>query len=473
MNSIFNIRFGLLLLAFLMPLCVIFALEFNGLYGQDGYAYLQMSIDIDLFHTEAAKEFFWPIIFPLFGKLLQYIIPNHALALQLISLTAFALSAVLLFDIICNLFDASKKWVASFVLLFFVFSPYIFRFSMLVMSDMLCLLFVLITVKYSIIKEVSSKNVIFVSIAAVLAVSTRYVAIVIICVPVIYLYFKSIGQGKYKNLVMGLFFALLAFLPHLYFKGLSPYGLFDNDLLQDWSVLNSFKKEFIVSNSTVYNFSYLNLISTFLHLVGPAFCVFASILLMTATYMKIKSIRYTINTIILATFILYFVFINGIPFQNNRYYIIAFPLFLILTFPAYQFIVQKKEQWRFLAFIGLLVTQLFLIYQATNSPMVLSKRDNDMAGRIGAFNQKDLPIYTSGLEGPIGYYLPESPLFGLYRDSVKSFESNFILVIDSQRAMSQKPNSNLVKNLNQIYGGFAIEKREKLQKNWIIYEFRR
>jgi hypothetical protein len=170
---------------------------------------------------------------------------------------------------------------------------------------------------------------------------------------------------------------------------------------------------------------------------------------------------------------LYLFFLNGIPFQNNRFYLLGFPLFLLLTFPAYQFALDWIFKWKGVVFIAILMIQFPFVYYALNTPYTLSRQERLTVDSIKVFNQGNLPVYTSGFEGPLRFYLPDSEVNGLFRDSVKGIESDFVLVIDSTRAMNQDPGSLLISNLRYLYSNHPIKRRKQLEKNWTLYEFRR
>ena len=222
----------------------------------------------------------------------------------------------------------------------------------------------------------------------------------------------------------------------------------------------------------IYNYKFANLVSL-IYFVHPAYSIFGGLLIISMIYMKVKSIPYKWSPLILFSLLLYFVFINGIPFQNIRFHILIFPLFLILMFPAFQYGIEMFVKWRKFVLLTMLAVQLPLIYTAVSTPIMLSERESNITFEIRDFNDNNLFIYTSGMEGPISYYLTDSEYSGLYRESIKNFKTNFLLVIDSTRAMSQNPDSKLVRNLVRIYKEHSIVRRKTLEKNWIVYEFQR
>jgi hypothetical protein len=63
--------------------------SFNGLYGQDGYSYLHQSKTL---FTSHYHHDFYPPVYAFAGWIINYLIQDHALSLQLISLFAVAVA---------------------------------------------------------------------------------------------------------------------------------------------------------------------------------------------------------------------------------------------------------------------------------------------------------------------------------------------------------------------------------------------
>ena len=67
-----------------------FVFSFDGLYGQDAYEYTRYSEVLKnyLITGEKPGDYFWGLYYPILGSILSFVIPNIALALQLISLAS-------------------------------------------------------------------------------------------------------------------------------------------------------------------------------------------------------------------------------------------------------------------------------------------------------------------------------------------------------------------------------------------------
>ena len=71
-------------------------LPFNGLYGQDSHEYFRFSQHLQsvLLSGTPVGEFFYPVMYPLIGAILGFVLPDVA-ALQGISLASFWTSHIL------------------------------------------------------------------------------------------------------------------------------------------------------------------------------------------------------------------------------------------------------------------------------------------------------------------------------------------------------------------------------------------
>lgn len=117
-------------------------IDFNGLYGADSYEYVRYSIALKdyLTHGIAPGKFMWPVIYPLAGAVLSFLI-SPVQSLQLVSIVAFAAALIYIFKIINFIFPEAKTNNTIYIILFGLLSPYFLRLSFCVMSDMLAIAF--------------------------------------------------------------------------------------------------------------------------------------------------------------------------------------------------------------------------------------------------------------------------------------------------------------------------------------------
>ena len=100
----------LFLVALLVRITITVLFQFDGLYGQDPYAYYNYSIELReaLGQLEPPPPFFWPIGYPLLVALGTLVAGVRPLAGQLVSTVAGALIGPLVFLIVCEIKPGAK-----------------------------------------------------------------------------------------------------------------------------------------------------------------------------------------------------------------------------------------------------------------------------------------------------------------------------------------------------------------------------
>lgn len=455
--------------ALLLPVIISVAFHFNGLYGQDAYAYLEMTsflhktVDLD-----SSIHFFWPIFYPFIGSIFSIVLNNDLLGLRLVSILSYSLSAFLFSRIIDQLYHAPKFQSLIYTSLFFVLSPYVFRFSTLVMSDMLCLFLILTSTYYS-LKESNKTSIAITFIAGVLAVSTRYASIFIVAIPLLFLILKLLKQRRTVLLFIACLSILLGVIPQLYYKGINPGSLFNHGYLLNWSPMNFFMSSFSSTDIMSESFTQSNIISLIINALSPAFC-FATFPLVVALFVFRKQLKST-NRMILFMVVTYLIFIVGIPVQNSRYLLLSFPFILILLFPAFNIIVEKVGRIHLLYGI-IIVVQALLTTYAMRNPILWSQEEKVICEKVDTSVSPKVPIYTSGLEGPLKYYMPNHEINGLFVEFI-DFPGHFNLIVDSNQIANQNPELILVKNFKKAFSEFTIIDKKHISQKWTLYEFER
>ncbi|MGB1319088.1 MAG: hypothetical protein ACPG5W_12800, partial [Flavobacteriales bacterium] len=125
-------------------LIVRFGFNFNGLYGQDAYAYLLHAREWKAFFLggETPRTFFWPPNYSIIGALLSLLIKTEFYSLQLVSVFSMMGLAGILNRWIKEAYPEFKaRSRIALVSLGFLLSPYMFRLGMQCMSDMLAMVF--------------------------------------------------------------------------------------------------------------------------------------------------------------------------------------------------------------------------------------------------------------------------------------------------------------------------------------------
>lgn len=137
-SSIWIIPGGLLSLALFARVLLIWQTKFDGLYGQDPFAYLDYAaaLKLSLARGEWPPPFFWPIGYPTLIIVFSLFLPFNSAA-QAVSVIASALAGVLTYLMTREILDGQPHATAAglFAGLIIAFSGQMLISSLSVMSD--------------------------------------------------------------------------------------------------------------------------------------------------------------------------------------------------------------------------------------------------------------------------------------------------------------------------------------------------
>lgn len=387
------ILIGFPVVAFLV---LYFAYGFDGLYGQDGYEYVRYAQALRdyLISGEAPGDYFWPLYYPILGTLGGFVTQDVGISLLLVSVLSLSLSGLYILKIIEIIFpetgqNSFKK--AAFILLFFALSPYIFRHGMVVMSDMLTVLFIVLTV-FNYVKYKQTANLLFfygIAIFSVSAVMTRYASFVIV-VP--FIIASSVAFLKQKKNFLHFFFlaGTVVFLlsPHFFIREQNASQFLQHPWLQDWSVFNFFKSNFSSVDGS-HQYSLVNILYGFSNFFDPRFFALGFIFI---PFVFLKKFTFINKAVFVWSFLLYALFLAGIPFQNNRFLVLSFPLIIILCFPVFVYFSELKSLKKSFNFIllGVFLLQLFLISRTMESIINRNTFEKEIVSQLESFQNNTL-----------------------------------------------------------------------------------
>ncbi len=218
---------------------------FNGLYGQDSHEYLRYSkhLNTNLIDIQNADDYFWPVMYPLLGALLSIIKIPTVYFLQFISVFSLVFSAIYIQKIIKIIYGSTGFLYVS---IFYMMSPFVFRFGSVVMSDMLCLLFLIVGFYQLLRYDKNQKFIVLIYSVLFFSLSfhSRYIAVILFLVPFLMIFFKHFSKFPIYYYLLLLFTAIIISIPHILIKSTSVVT-FEHSWLMNWDILNLFKRSFI------------------------------------------------------------------------------------------------------------------------------------------------------------------------------------------------------------------------------------
>ncbi len=340
----------LFIISFLFRLTFVFIFQFDGLYGQDAYAYYDYS---KIFHDSVLSfhippNFYWPIGYYLFTSIFSiFTAGNIGYAAMLVSLNAGSLCAGVVFLITYELLkenyeETERKKISLYAGLIFCFSGVVVKSSIVIMSDALGLLFASLSMLY-LLKFNNGQKLSCILLAftwLALAIMTRY-AYLILLIPFGIILIYIIRKSPYnratnlKHYIFGLICSLLVFLPQLYY--IAKFGIAyvpsqpeERTWVVEWSPANFLAKDFFTKDGVMHN-----KIWNALYYLSPIFHpLYLSVFGLTFVYGFLTLLRKKqclITLFCLFWIIFFYVYLAGSPYQSLRYTLAFLPALVIIS----------------------------------------------------------------------------------------------------------------------------------------------
>lgn len=466
---------NLLILCFIasiiMLVTVRFILNFDGLYGQDSYEYLRYSNTLITFLKSGVQpgDYFWPLYYPILGALLGFI-TNASFALQFISIVSLVFCSVYIIKTISLIYE-DTKYNLFYVLTFFILSPMTFRLGVSSMSDMLATLFITLSfyqgVKY--FKKVKIKHLYWTLIFGISAVMTRYGAFVVLLplgISILLFFFKKKEKITHIFILVGITLFLL--LPHFVVRSENSAEFLQHEWLKNWSIFNFFKKSFTTVDGISTNL-FPNIIYAFSSVFHPRYFLFGLISI-PFIITKIKR-SFEIKTILLS-FIIYGLFLAGIPFQNNRFLLLSFPLILILLFPSFQFLVNKIKHTyikKSLFFIVILI-QISLTFIGLKPILERNSFEKKITTELKKYENNTL--YSFDIDIALQGRNLDFVYKNLWVQKYSTFQNGSLVLFHPTKFEKQWQDKNPMINWNNLKTNYNLEIVHYLPEGWVLYEIK-
>ncbi len=326
---------------------------FDGLYGQDAFAYFDFAGDI-LYFIETFNPpppFFWSIGYPLqlaIGMGILGVTESVALGT---SILMGSLLPILVYSLGLQL--QLRLPYAFFAGLLISFSGQALQSSLVIMSDIPALFWSLISV-VSLLQYMDGSKKRWLALcgfAVSIACITRWIYLILPTIYVLVLILHWKRHIRWKDTILTILVSLMPVMPQLIYNQINPPTLLNHSWVQGWAPLNVLAQNFITVEGTlnyekinalfyaspIYDLSYLSPLLTIFVLCGLLFVLR----------------RRNLHTlIVLAWFVTPYVFLAGIPSQNIRFPLIIFPIVTILVGFGLQWIMTITKPVRWVA-IGL------------------------------------------------------------------------------------------------------------------------
>lgn len=441
--------------------------NFNGLYGQDSHEYLRYTRDLYAYLAggKAPEEFYWPVAFPLAGALLSFVLPSiHVL--QMVSMLS-AVTCYIFFGKTLNLLYPDGTQRQRYAFLWLLCSPLFIRSAFMAMPDAFCLAMLTGTVFFlnRHRKNNETGDLLAAVAMGIIVVQIRTSAIILL-LPLLISTLMSVRK-RFSVLFMILGVTVLAITPSIFLKTQFNLDLLRHPWLIDWSTANYFKRSFATSDG-FYNYTLPNLAAVLALFFHPAFCFAAVIFLVFALR---KGISVT-NQWWLLALIVYLLFCAGIPFQNVRFLLPAFPVLLLILYPGFEhlFSYYKDRTLRLVLIVAVFLLQITLATIALSPVYEVQQEEISVAKEM-----KKMPpvnLYTFGIDAALHTYDVPQEVYNMWNYSSPMIEDGALILYNERRfgeLYKGTPPALLMESLHKQHRLATVK---SLPNGWDLYRVR-
>lgn len=469
---------GLLLLLLVAAglLLLRFATGFNGLYGQDSHEYLRYAQRLADFFTSGADpgDYFWPVNYPLYGALLSLLTGDVLTVLQLISITAFLLTLVYIIRFISLFYPQQplQSRVYAYIGLVVCLSPLMLQSALVIMSDMLAVFFTTAAVYHMLAyRDFQERRDFYLAIfLAGSAVMTRYATAVILLIPAVAFLRAYRPHIRWQESLWGLAIILFCVAPHFLIRAWQSAAFLEHPALVSWSIENWFKQQFNTTDGFA-SYRFLNLLYGFINTVHPAFFFLGGAL---AFFIRKKDLRSNKQLLLLASIVLYGLFLAGIPYQNLRFLLLSFPLVVVLMYPLFSRSIDRllRPNFSVYLFVGVVVTiQLGLNYKYSSGTLQSNLLEQRIARTMKSYDagEDKNPIYTFWIDSALKTYGIKNPIVNLWHKKLESADSSGLVLFNESSFRQQWQGKNPMQNWEFLKENYQLQKIEELPQGWELY----
>lgn len=445
--------------------------DFNGLYGQDPHEYLRFSEALRLWLLEGQHPggFFWPVTYPLLTAIISLPLGDVALAGQVVSALAFGGTLWMLRKLLVALHPDHSASVERFVVCCALASPYLLRASTIVMSDMLSVFFISAAL-YNFLahREAGTlKHYLLFVALSVLAVSTRYQAVVVLFVPQLVAGWQLLKTRKIWHLAPAMAIAAVLAIPHFALQQNDSLDFVNHYGLQSWRLKHFFQSEFVTPDGLL-SFRFPNVLFTLSSIAWPGILVLGLPLLLL---LKRSDFSEPVRTVALIALLFNALFLAGVPFQNTRHLLLAFPLMMLLLAPGWLRIglfVESRTKQPLALPVFVLALQLVLCTMAFR-PTISDQQEQQAIATAVKELPASAPVYTFAIEMALESYDVPNPVENIYHNRYESLESGSLLLVNNSRFATIFENRNPMLNWESANTQHQLELLERWPSGWELY----
>jgi hypothetical protein len=411
----------LFVVSLLLRLAIVMPTRFDGLYGQDAYAYYDYTqiLKSSLQTSTALKPFFWPLGYPALLAVAFGLGGASPLVAQAVSLLMGAALSPLVYIIARKIGVSHFGGVVSATIM--TLCGQALQSSMVIMSDIPALFWAALSTLFLIhyltsLSPYQTKWLMLAAVLLVFAAITRWIYLLLGLPFSLAVLMAWRGHIRWRATIITLITAALTLLPQVLYSRTNPNPTLDHEWVEGWSPANAFQQSFTNIDG---HFDYAQINAVYYaqayydpNYLSPIFSVFIVIGLWTLAR------RSRWQFVLLGGWaLLPYLFLAGIPYQNIRFPLIVVPAVAITIGMGIDAVVtwlQRRRirkiqvihaQW-IIALIILL--GLWQMWSSANTLVTVfinnQQRDKQAAAWVGENVPAGSTVYTFGLTLTLQHY---------------------------------------------------------------------
>jgi len=301
---------------------------------------------------------------------------------------------------------------------------------------------------------------------SVSATMTRYVSVLIVfpfIVVTIIDFFKH--KNNLKHIPLLILIMVILLFPHYLVRNFN-YNLFlSHPALQNWSIGNFFKSDFTTTEG-LFHYPYINLLYAFSHILHPRY-LFTGIMFLP--FLFLNQLAFKNRGIIFLSILIYALFLAGIPYQNNRFLLLTFPLVLICFFPAFNYISDIKPlKSNFHFVVGfIIIAQTVLVTKAFKPILERNHFELKIAELLKPYQYQklysfDIDIALKGRNLKFDYK-------NLWEKRYTNFKEGDLVLFHPTKFEKQWNNKNPMLNWSYLNSNYQLKTILNCPNGWKLY----
>jgi hypothetical protein len=421
--SLRRIDTSLLLLLFaggiLLRIILLAPTGFDGLYGQDAYAYYDFAGELRaaISQGRAPGDFFWPLGYPALLAATQTVFGTQPTTAQTITIIMGTLLAPLVYVLARQMGSGISGGLVAAVVMGICGQA--IQSSLVIMADIPALFWATLSAVLLWLYQANPLRPRSTAVTAVaaftlaLACISRWLYLALLIPWAIVLLLAWNGRIRWRASLFAIVAALLIFLPQLAYSRTNPYPVLNHAWVEGWSPANIFRQTF---NNVDGHFEYATINALYYakpfydaYYLAPVFTPF----LLLGLWRLLREKRFAALLMLLTWILLPYIFLAGIPYQNIRFPLIVFPAVAILAGCGLEYAAQfigrfTRPRYAYTAFSVLIifgaVYSLDVDVHTIRDFIAHQQEDKQVAAWAGERVPAGATIYTFGLTLTLQHY---------------------------------------------------------------------